>query len=147
MSTRRVEPLLKNFKGVLFTDGYGVYDSYCKKHPEITQAQCWVHCRRYFDRAKDDEPEAVNHALTLIGKLYRVEKRIRDTDEQQCIRQEESQPLVNEFFHWCHEERQRPDLAKTNPLSKTLPKISDFQAFFVCGDDIHRNLLACELAE
>ncbi|UYM14924.1 IS66 family transposase [Endozoicomonas euniceicola] len=130
-STRHIEPLLKDFKGVLLTDGYGVYDSYCKKHPEITQAQCWVHTRRYFDWAKDDESEAVAHALALIGKLYRVEKRIRDTctagDEKKRIRQEESLPLVNEFFDWCHKERQRPELTKTNPLSKALAYAENHQ--------------------
>ena len=55
-------------------------DSYCKKRPDITQIQCWVHTRRYFDKAKDDETGVVNHALELIGKLYRIEKRIRDSN-------------------------------------------------------------------
>lgn len=131
-STRHIEPLLKDFKGVLLTDGYGVYDSYCKKHPDITQAQCWVHTRRYFDRAKDDEPEAAGHALELIGKLYRIEKRIRDsndaTEQKKQIRQEESKPLVDEFFDWCHQERQRPELTKTNPLSKALAYAENHQA-------------------
>ena len=130
-STRHIEPLLKDFKGVLLTDGYGVYDSYCKKHPEITQAQCWVHTRRYFDRAKDDEPEAVAHALALIGKLYRIEKRIREIgtagDEKKRVRQEESLPLVDKFFDWCHKERQRPELTKTNPLSKALAYAENHQ--------------------
>ncbi|MCW7553975.1 IS66 family transposase [Endozoicomonas gorgoniicola] len=130
-STRHIEPLLKDFKGVLLTDCYGVYDSYCKKHPEITQAQCRVHTRRYFDWAKNDEPEAVAHALALIGKLYRIEKRIRDNgtagDEKKRIRQEESLPLVNEFFDWCHKERQRPELTKTNPLSKALAYAENHQ--------------------
>ena len=130
-STRHIEPLLKDFEGVLLTDGYGVYDSYCKKHPEITQAQCWVHTRRYFDKAKDDEPQAANHALELIGKLYRIEKRIRDTDvageQKKQIRQEESRPLVDEFFNWCHQERQRPELTKTNPLSKALAYAENHQ--------------------
>lgn len=131
-STRHIEPLLKDFEGVLLTDGYGVYDSYCKKHPEITQAQCWVHTRRYFDRAKDDEPEAVSHALSLIGKLYRIEKNIREyshTGEQKRqIRQKESSPLVDEFFNWCHQERQRPELVKTNPLSKALAYAMNHQS-------------------
>ena len=130
-STRHIEPLLKDFEGVLLTDGYGVYDSYCKKHPKITQAQCWVHTRRYFDKAKDDEPEAAGHALELIGKLYRVEKRFRDTgttgDDKKNIRQEESLPLVNEFFDWCHRERQRPELTQTNPLSKALAYAENHQ--------------------
>ena len=130
-STRHIEPLLKGFEGVLLTDGYGVYDSYCKKHPGITQAQCWVHTRRYFDRAKDDEPEAVHHALELIGKLYRIEKRLRGSnsggEQKRHIRQDESKPLVDEFFHWCHQERQRPELTKTNPLSKALAYAENHQ--------------------
>jgi len=131
-STRHIEPLLKDFKGVLLTDGYGVYDSYCKKHPDITQAQCWVHTRRYFDKAKEHEPEAVNHALELIGKLYGIEKRIRESnlggEAKKYRRQEESKPLVDEFFHWCHQERQRPELIKTNPLSKALAYAENHQA-------------------
>ena len=123
-STQHIAPLLKDFKGVLLTDGYGVYDSYCKQHADITQAQCWVHCRRYFDRAKDDEPKAAGHALELIGQLYRIERRIRESgvtqDEKKRLRQEESTPIVHEFFSWCYQERQRPELTKTNPLSKAL---------------------------
>ena len=50
--------------------------------------------------------------------------RIRESniagDEKKQIRQEESRSLVDEFFSWCHEERQRPELTKTNPLSKAL---------------------------
>ena len=130
-STRHIAPLLKNFKGVLLTDGYGVYDSYCKKHPEITQAQCWVHCRRYFDKAKDDEAQSANRALEQIGKLYCIEKQVRENgvtgDEKQRIRQEKSLPLVDEFFNWCHQERQRPDLTKTNPLSKALAYAENHQ--------------------
>jgi len=131
-STRHIEPLLKDFEGVLLTDGYGVYDSYCKKHPAITQAQCWTHTRRYFDRAKDDEPEAANHALELIGQLYRIEKRIRgsnaSTEQKRQIRQEKSSPIVDEFFNWCHQERQRPELTKTNPLSKALAYAENHQS-------------------
>jgi transposase len=130
-STRHIEPLLKDFEGVLLTDGYGVYDSYCKKRPEITLAQCWVHSRRYFDRAKDDEPAAVNYALELIGKLYRIEKRIRESghsgEQKRQIRQDESRPLVDEFFDWCHQERQRAELTKTNPLGRALAYAENHQ--------------------
>ena len=130
-STRHIEPMLKDFKGVLLTDGYSVYDSYCKKHPDITQAQCWIHTRRYFDRAKDDEPAASSQALERIGKLYRIEKRIRESDiagdQKKRIRQEESRPLVDEFFNWCRRERQRPELLKTNPLSKALAYAENHQ--------------------
>ncbi|WP_171038367.1 transposase, partial [Pseudoalteromonas sp. S4492] len=41
---------------------------------------------------------------------------------------EESRPLVDEFFHWCHQERQRPELTKTNPLSKALAYAENHQS-------------------
>ena len=123
-STRHIEPLLKGFKGILLTDGYGVYDSYCKKHPEVTLAQCWTHSRRYFVKAQEIEPESTAVALEYIGQLYRIEKTIRDSEctaeQKQDVRRERSEPIVNAFFEWCHRERQRPDLVKTNPLSVAL---------------------------
>ena len=91
-----------------------------------------VHCRRYFDWAKNDEPGAVNQALEQIGKLYRIEKRIRESGitggQKRQARQEDSRPLVDEFFNWCHRERQRPELTKTNPLSKALAYAENHQA-------------------
>ena len=123
-ATRHIEPLLKDFEGVLLTDGYGVYDSYCKKHPAITQAQCWVHCRRYFTRAEEYEPRAVAQALEIIGQLYCIEKTVRERqlaeDEKKRYRQQHSTPLVNQFFEWCRKEQHRPELVKSNPLSKAL---------------------------
>ncbi len=123
-STRHIEPLLKDFSGILLTDGYGVYDSYCKKRPEVTLAQCWSHCRRYFVKAEDMEPESTAIALEYIGQLYSIEKSTRasecSNEQKQDIRRERSSPIVAAFFDWCHSERQRPDLVKTNPLSVAL---------------------------
>ena len=131
-STRHIEPLLKDFQGVLLTDGYGVYDSYCKKRDDIVLAMCWAHCRRYFDRAQEAEPKAAAHALEHIGELYRIEKGIRTSgagsEEKKEIRQKESKPAVDSFFEWCHEERQRVDLTKTNPLSKALSYAQNHEA-------------------
>ena len=35
---------------------------------------------------------------------------------------------MDEFFDWCHKERQRPELTKTNPLSKALAYAENHQA-------------------
>ncbi len=39
------------FAGTLLSDGYAAYDAYAKTRPKVTQAQCWAHTRRYFERA------------------------------------------------------------------------------------------------
>ena len=123
-SRKHLEPLLEDWQGTLLTDGNPVYDSYCKSRPEVTLAQCWTHCRRYFVRAQDAEPAAVATALDIIGRIYHVEAGIREKeltgDQKRFCRQEQSAPLVKEFFTWCHEERQRMDLVASNPLSKAL---------------------------
>ena len=64
-SVKHMEPLLENWKGILLTDGNPVYDSYCKNRTGVTLAQCWVHARRYFIKAKEAEPKAVATALVL----------------------------------------------------------------------------------
>ncbi|WP_419649849.1 IS66 family transposase [Thiolapillus sp.] len=74
-----IEQQLEGFAGVLLSDGYAAYDRYARNKPQITQAQCWAHTRRYFERASKSDP-AAEEALTLIGGLYRVEQQIRDKE-------------------------------------------------------------------
>ena len=123
-SSKHLRPLLENWQGVLLSDGNPVYDSYCKSRPEVTLAQCWVHCRRYFVKAEEDEPAPVATALGIIGQLYQIEAVLREagltSKEKHLCRQKKSEPLVNEFFSWCHQERQRMDLTARNPLSRAL---------------------------
>jgi transposase len=119
-----VEEQLGDYTGILITDGYTVYEQYKQQNPKLIHAQCWAHSRRYFERAKEIEPEASATALTLIAKLYAIEQHSRDQQhtetEKHAYRQQYSQPIVDAFFNWCHEQRQRIDLVNSNPLSKAL---------------------------
>jgi hypothetical protein len=62
--------------------------------------------------------------LAYIGRLYEHEAYLRDraiTGEKKLkYRMENCLPVVEAFFGWCHEQRQRIDLVKSNPLSKAL---------------------------
>ena len=40
------EAFLKNFRGKLQTDGYGVYESLAKSRNDLTLVGCWAHARR-----------------------------------------------------------------------------------------------------
>ena len=43
-SAKTAKDFLKGFKGILVTDGYAAYNEI----PDITHAECFAHCRRYF---------------------------------------------------------------------------------------------------
>ena len=126
-----VEQLLGDFEGTLLSDGYVAYDAYARQKPKVTQAQCWAHTRRYFERASDSDPAALE-ALELIGVLYRVEQQIReqkhDGKAKLAYRARHALPAVDAFFGWCREQRQRLDLVNSAPLAKALIYAENHQA-------------------
>lgn len=123
-ATAHIEKQLDGFAGTLLTDGYAAYDRYAKNKPQITQAQCWAHTRRYFVKAEDIEPEATNQALDCIGALYQLEEQAREQqlnpEQKLKLRSEKSKPIVDRFLGWCYEQHQRTDLVNSNPLAKAL---------------------------
>lgn len=118
-----IEQQLEGFEGTLLSDGYVAYDRYARNKPQITQAQCWAHTRRYFERASRNDPQA-EEALSLIGKLYQVEQQIRDKaldgQEKLDYRSRHALPIADGFFAWCQAQRQRPDLVNSDPLAKAI---------------------------
>lgn len=129
--TAHIEQQLAGFAGVLLSDGYAAYDRYARHKPQITQAQCWAHTRRYFERAHKSDP-AADEALTLIGGLYRVEQRIRDKglegENKLDYRSRHALPIAERFFAWCHAQRQRMDLLNSEPLARALVYADNHQA-------------------
>ncbi len=122
---------LGDFAGTLLSDGYAAYNAYAKTRPKVTQAQCWAHTRRYFERAQDSDP-AANEALEIIGALYQVEAQIRErelTDQAKLdYRSQHALPIVDAFFAWVHSQRQRTDLVNSAPLAKALVYAENHQA-------------------
>jgi len=114
---------LDGFEGVLLSDGYAAYERYARNRPGITQAQCWAHTRRYFERAAANDPAACD-ALELIGGLYRVERQIRDQRLEGAAKRDyrtrHAAPIVERFFAWCHAQRQRLDLLNSDPLARAI---------------------------
>lgn len=92
--------LLKDFKGHLQTDGYGVYDEFDKKDG-VTLLNCFAHVRRYFDKALDNDRQRASQALTLIQQLYALERDIREQDlDPLAVRTEQSAPVLEELWQW-----------------------------------------------
>jgi transposase len=129
--SEHVKTQLKDFQGTLLSDGYSAYNAYAKNKPQVTQAQCWAHTRRYFERAKDSDP-AAQEALEQIGALYRIEAEIRHKKltgkDKLDYRSRHSQSRVESFFGWLHEQRQRLDLVNSDLLAKALLYAENHQA-------------------
>lgn len=120
-----IEALLgDHFDGVLLCDGYSAYQCYAKQKDKVILANCWSHTRRYFDKVQSIDPEAHDAALNLIGALYEQEGTIR----QQALEGEQklkhrlrySEPIVKQFWQWCEQQKQRPDLFPKHPLNTAL---------------------------
>lgn len=119
-----VQTWLEGYQGTLLSDGNEAYAAFSQNNPGVTHAQCWSHCRRTFEHAKDSEPVASAEALDLIGALYRHEQIIRDQqltgNDKQAYRTRHSEPIVHGFWSWCEQQSQRLELLPKDPLSKAL---------------------------
>lgn len=104
-SNEAADEVLRNFGGVLLTDGYIVYTSQAKAKG-YAQAHCWSHARRYFIEAEPSAPEDAKAFLDDIGALFLIEREIKEATEpitdpiaagalRAQIRDEKSRPLVN----------------------------------------------------
>lgn len=97
---------LQDYEGALQSDGYSVYDVY-DQYPHITTYNCMAHARRYFFDAQDNAPELAAHALREIGRLYDIERELREQgsspEDRKRMRQERALPILKRFKSWLGE--------------------------------------------
>jgi len=100
--------MLENFEGYLQTDGYKVYDKF-GQNPEITLVGCMAHVRRYFERAKDNDPDSANYVLEQIRQLYALERQMKQEqllpEQIQQQRQQMAQPILEQLGNWIDQKR------------------------------------------
>jgi len=95
--------ILKNYRGFLQTDGYGVYDDF-DDCPDIILLGCLAHARRKFADAASNNKELAEYVLAEIQKLYAIERYIANNKitgpEKKQYRQEHSIPLLDDLAKW-----------------------------------------------
>ena len=106
--------LLEDFKGYLQTDGYDGYNAVVAVNG-LTRLGCMAHARRKFTDAikaqgKTKKRGEAHRGLTLIKKLYRIERQARKLKPQEryARRQKHARPVFDDIRTW---------------LEKTLPQI------------------------
>jgi len=98
--------MLHEYKGALQTDGYTVYNIF-EQQPDITLLACMAHARRKFDEAKSNDKARSEQALTMIQKLYDIERMAREAsmDKQQrhVLRNERAPEILSQIHLWLKE--------------------------------------------
>ena len=94
---------LKDFSGVLQTDGYSVYDSFEKKG-KVKLLACMAHARRKFEQALGNDPKRAGYALEKIQALYMIERQARENnmswDKRKDLRQTKAIPILYDLETW-----------------------------------------------
>jgi transposase len=97
------ENRLKDFKGLLQTDGYQGYKNIGKQRP-VTHLGCWDHARRKFVDADKicihQKQSTAAQFICLISKLYQIERSIKTAtnEERYKVRQSESREILDRIF-------------------------------------------------
>lgn len=95
--------LLKDYQGVIQSDGYAVYDIYENKKG-VLPIGCWAHARRKFEEALKEDKTLASYALEQIGLLYDVERRADaenlSDEERAKLRSRLSYPIMVAFEKW-----------------------------------------------
>jgi transposase len=132
------EMILEDFRGVLYTDAYSVYESMAFKFSERLQwGTCLAHARRKFDEIDHAGPNAkARYVLSLMRKLYDIEDRAKTmiVSERQALRDRESRPLWNELRAWL-DEKMITELPKSRLRGAMSYLLNRWEAFVLYLDD------------
>lgn len=121
---------LEGFEGYLQADAYSGYD--CVYAGDLVkEVACWVHTRRYWHQAIDNDPVRANQALSFITRLAQVEKQLRqkhpmDDNRRRDFaavaagRQEHARPILDEFRLWLDEEKDNKRILPKSPIRSAM---------------------------
>lgn len=112
------QEFLKGYQGYLQADAYGGYDGiYLKENSDgsqrpsgVIEVACWTHCRRYWHKAREQDPQRAHHVLAIIGRLYEIERACADQSSEfrRAQRKEHAVPLLQSLESWLGEQEFLP---------------------------------------
>lgn len=118
---------LAGFAGDLQADAYSGYDGIFAG-ASVWEVACWIHARRYWHQAIDNDPLRANHALGFIARLSQIEKQLsralpvknlqgeRDFTAVAAGRQEHAVPILEEFKSWLDRESEGQRILPKSPI-------------------------------
>lgn len=140
--------MLCDFKGIIQTDGFSVYESLYANHPDIILTYCMAHARRKFVEARSYDQEKADYVLKKVQELYKLEQEMREAEstweERTAKRQEVAQPILDEIEEWLTEEAGTalPGSPLGKAITYTLPRWKGLSAYVNHGQlEIDNNLV------
>jgi transposase len=133
LDRKRDGPLnfLQGYSGYLQADAYSGYD--CVYAPGgAIEVACWIHARRYWYQALDNDAVRANTALGFIARMSQIESQLRQSVPYQnlqgerdfqavaAVRQKYTQPILQQMRSWLDAEK---------ASGKVLPKSIIAKAF------------------
>ena len=98
---------LRDFRGAIQTDGYGVYD-YFELLDNVTLLGCMSHVRRKFTDAQASHPELAARAIKWLELLYDLEANLKAKgatyEEIAAERQAKALPIMDAIEKWMESE-------------------------------------------
>jgi transposase len=118
---------LEGYSGYLQADAYSGYDAIFAG-ATVWEVACWIHARRYWHQALDNDPLRANHALGFMARLSQIETELRgafpalnlqgqrDFESVAAGRQEHAVPILAQFKAWLDSERDNKKILPKSPL-------------------------------
>jgi transposase len=131
------QDFLRDYSGYLQADAYGGYDGvYLKSNGAITEVACWAHCRRYWFKAREEDPARAHHVLAVIAKLYKVESDTRELSAAARLsaREQVARPLLNDLKSWLDKEVFLPKSLSGKAATYTLNQWTALNRYLEHGD-------------
>ncbi len=121
-SVKAPKELLSDYQGYLQVDGYKVYDKIERLKPEIRLVACWVHVRRKYYEARDNDVDRSRYALTIFKAIYQHEAHCRDSEytaeQRKAYRMKHVKPLMNQLKAWIDTESHQ--VLPKSPIGKAM---------------------------
>jgi transposase len=121
------QKFLKGFSGYLQADAYSGYDCIYAGE-QVREVACWIHARRYWHQAVDNDPVRANMALGFIARLSQIEAQLRaahpaknlqgerDFEAVAAGRQAHALPILAEFKAWLDRESEDGRILPKSPI-------------------------------
>ena len=118
---------LKGYAGYLQADAFAGYDCVYAGQ-DVVEAACWIHARRYWHQARDNDQRRANIALSYIARLSQIERQLREAYPFENLqgtrnfaavaaaRQEHSLPILAEFKTWLDSEKADRRILPKSPI-------------------------------
>jgi hypothetical protein len=140
--------MLAEFKGIIQTDGYKVYDDLFENHPDIHLIFCMVRARRYFVKAVKNDEKQVNYGLDQIQKFYLLEQQIKEEnlkwEQRIAARKKHADPILESLGKWLggNQYSYRPESPMGKVIAYAHKRCTGLSAYVLHGQmEIDNNLV------